>query len=154
MHGPGRPFGVLGAYSTRQQLFSGDDVHFLQAIANVLGAALERRRTEEALAAEASFLRVQTAVAQAALSTLNPDLLGSRLLEVIGQTQGYAYGHLFRVVEDEATAIISASFGDKAGQFLGFRQLLNDQQSLTAMAIPASCWSASGVSPHRRGAST
>jgi PAS domain S-box-containing protein len=135
MHGPGRPFGVLGAHSTRQQLFSADDVHFLQAIANVLGAALERRRAEEALAAEASFLRVQTAVAQAALSTLNPDLLGLRLLEVIGQTQRYAYGHLFRVGEDESTAVISASFGDKAGQFLGFRQPLGDQGSLTATAI-------------------
>jgi PAS domain S-box-containing protein len=135
MHGPGRPFGVLGAYSTRQQMFSADDVHFLQAMANVLGAALERRRAEEALAAEASFLRVQTAVAQVALSTLNPDLLGSRLLEVIGQTQGYTYGHLFRVVEDDSSAIISASFGDKAGQFLGFRQPLGDQHSLAATAI-------------------
>ena len=135
MHGPGRPFGVLGAHSTRQQMFSADDVHFLQAIANVLGAALERRRAEEALAAEASFLRVQTAVAQAALSTLNSNLLGSRLLEVIGQTQGYAYGHLFRVAEDESTAVISASFGDKAEQFLGFRQPLSDQHSLTATAI-------------------
>jgi PAS domain S-box-containing protein len=135
MHGPGRPFGVLGAHSTRHQRFSTDDVHFLQAIANVLGAALERRRAEEVLAGEAAFLRVQTAVAQAALSTLNPNLLGLRLLEVIGQTQGYAYGHLFRVGEDEVTAVISASFGDKAGQFLGFRQLLDDEASLTATAI-------------------
>ena len=135
MHGPGRPFGVLGAYSTKQQMFSADDVHFLQAIANVLGAALERRRAEEALAGEASFLRVQTAVGQAALSTLNPNLLGLRLLEVIGQTQGYAYGHLFRVGEDESTAVISASFGDKAGQFLGFRQPSATRDSLTATAI-------------------
>jgi PAS domain S-box-containing protein len=138
LHGPGRPYGVLGAYSTRQQRFSADDLHFLQAIANVLGAALERRRTDEALAAEASFLRVQTAVAQAALSTLNPTLLGSRLLEVIGQTQGYAYGHLFRVEEGESTAVISASFGDKAEQFLGFRQPLDDQHSLTATVIRTS----------------
>jgi hypothetical protein len=112
----------LGAHNTRRQMFSADDVHFLQAIANVLGAALERRGAEEALAAEASFLRVQMAVAQAALSTLNPNLLGSRLLDVIGQTQGYAYGHLFRVGEDESAAVIIASFGDKAERFLGFRQ--------------------------------
>ncbi len=135
IHGPGRPFGVLCVHSTRQQMFSADDVHFLQAIANVLGVALERRRAEEALGAEASFLRVQTAVAQAALSTLNPNLLGSRLLEVIGQTQGYAHGHLFRVREDESVAVISASFGDKSKQFLGFRQPISDQHSLTATAI-------------------
>jgi PAS domain S-box-containing protein len=135
IHGQGRPLGILGAHSTRRQMFRADDVHFLQAIANVLGAGLERRGAEEALAAEASFLRVQTAVAQAALSTLNPTLLGSRLLEVIGQTQGYAYGHLFRVGEDESAAVITASFGDKAEQFLDFRQPLSDQYSLTATAI-------------------
>jgi PAS domain S-box-containing protein len=133
--GPGRPFGVLGAYSTRRQRFSADDVHFLQAIANVLGTVLERKGVEEALAAEASFLRAQTAVARAALSTLDPNLLGSRLLEAIGQTQGYAYGHLFRVGEDESAALISASFGDKAEGLLGFRQPLSDQHSLVATVI-------------------
>ena len=135
IHGQGRPFGVLGAHSTGQQMFGADDVHFLQAIANVLGTALERKAAEEAVAAEAAFLRVQTAVAQAALSTLNPNLLGSRLLEVIGQTQGYAHGFLFRVGDDASVAVISASFGDKAQRFLGFRQPLNDRHSLTATAI-------------------
>jgi GAF domain-containing protein len=43
IHGPDLPFGVLGAYSTKRQLFSADDVHFLQAIANVLGTVLERK---------------------------------------------------------------------------------------------------------------
>jgi PAS domain S-box-containing protein len=135
IHGQGRPLGVLGAHSIRRQVFTDDDVYFLQAIANVLGTALERKGAEEALAAEASFLRVQTAVAQAALSTLNLDLLGERLLQVIGQTQGYAYGHLFRVGEDESAAIISASFGEKAEQFLGFRQPLSDHHSLTATVV-------------------
>jgi GAF domain-containing protein len=135
IHGPGHPFGVLAAYSITRQRFGADDVHFLQAIANVLGAVLERKGVEEARAAEASFLRAQTAVARAALSTLDPNLLGSRLLDAIGQTQGYAYGHLFRVGEDESAALISASFGDKAGEFLGFRQPLGDQHSLVATAI-------------------
>ncbi len=45
--GPVQPFGVLGAYSTRQRSFNADDVHFLQAVANVLAAAIERRRAEE-----------------------------------------------------------------------------------------------------------
>lgn len=45
----GRHWGVLGAYSDRRRQFGPDDVHFLQALANVLAGAIERSRAEEAL---------------------------------------------------------------------------------------------------------
>lgn len=44
--GPHRPYGVLGAHTTARRHFSPDDSHFLQGIANVLAAAIERRRTD------------------------------------------------------------------------------------------------------------
>jgi PAS domain S-box-containing protein len=47
--GRDRAWGVLGAHATHRRTFSEDDVHFLQAIANVLAEAIERRRAEEAL---------------------------------------------------------------------------------------------------------
>jgi PAS domain S-box-containing protein len=43
----GRHFGVIGVYSASLRRFSGDDVHFLRALANVLGLAVERSRHEE-----------------------------------------------------------------------------------------------------------
>lgn len=43
------PFGVLGVYSTRRRDFIQDDIHFLQAIANVLAEAITRKRVEESL---------------------------------------------------------------------------------------------------------
>ena len=43
----GRHFGVIGVHSRARQRFSPDDVHFLQALANVLGAASERARHDE-----------------------------------------------------------------------------------------------------------
>ncbi len=46
---PGRPFGVLGAAATAQRAFTQDDVHFLQAVAHILGAAIERDRSDRAL---------------------------------------------------------------------------------------------------------
>ncbi|BAZ37860.1 multi-sensor signal transduction histidine kinase [Calothrix sp. NIES-4101] len=49
IHGKERPFGVLGAYGTTPRDFSRDEIYFLQAIANVLAAAIERRFTEERL---------------------------------------------------------------------------------------------------------
>jgi diguanylate cyclase (GGDEF)-like protein len=45
--GKGQPYGVLGAGSRKQHDFSQEDVNFMQAIANVLANAIERRRTEE-----------------------------------------------------------------------------------------------------------
>src|SRR5829696_688744 len=44
-----RPFGVLGAHAKERRIFSGDDVNFLQAVANVLAAAIERSLAEQAL---------------------------------------------------------------------------------------------------------
>lgn len=44
----GRPnsYGVLGAHTGEQRAFSIDDVHFLQAVANVIGAAVKRNDAE------------------------------------------------------------------------------------------------------------
>jgi GAF domain-containing protein len=47
IHGREQPFGVLGADTTKQRTFTEDDVSFLQAVANVLATAIERRRSEE-----------------------------------------------------------------------------------------------------------
>jgi GAF domain-containing protein len=37
---------VLGVYTTRPREFSGDDVHFLMAVATVLALAVERKNSE------------------------------------------------------------------------------------------------------------
>lgn len=44
-----RPFGILGAHTTRPRRFTEDDIHFVQATANVLSAAIARTRWEEDL---------------------------------------------------------------------------------------------------------
>ena len=47
IHGLGRPFGVLGVYTTTPRRFSPDDVQFLESVANVLAATIERQRLDE-----------------------------------------------------------------------------------------------------------
>lgn len=49
IQGRDRPFGVLGAHTKRNRKFTEDDVHFLQAAANALAAAIERDRAEREL---------------------------------------------------------------------------------------------------------
>ncbi len=49
VHGQTEPYGVLAAYSTERHQFDLEDLHFLQAIANVLAAAIDRQNRERAL---------------------------------------------------------------------------------------------------------
>jgi PAS domain S-box-containing protein len=49
IHGQEEPFGVLSAYTREHGTFSEDDVDFLQAVANVLAMAIERRQAQEKL---------------------------------------------------------------------------------------------------------
>jgi PAS domain S-box-containing protein len=61
IHGQGRPFGVLGAHTTRPRPFTRNDVHFLQAVANVLAVAIQRKTSEDALARQSQELAAYTA---------------------------------------------------------------------------------------------
>jgi signal transduction histidine kinase len=47
LYGRERPFGVLGAHTTWRRLFTEEEVHFAQIVANVLSAALERHWLEQ-----------------------------------------------------------------------------------------------------------
>jgi GAF domain-containing protein len=44
--GETKPFGVLSADTSRKRQFTQDDIYFLQAVANVLAAAIERKQAE------------------------------------------------------------------------------------------------------------
>jgi PAS domain S-box-containing protein len=43
-----RPFGILGAHTDRPGMFTQDDIHFLQAVAHILGTTIDRDRAETA----------------------------------------------------------------------------------------------------------
>ncbi len=45
--GDPQSFGLIGAHSRQPRRFTPDDIYFLQSIANVLAAAIQRKRTEE-----------------------------------------------------------------------------------------------------------
>jgi two-component sensor histidine kinase len=46
VRGQAQAYGVLGVYTTNHRRFTEDDLHFLQAIANILAATIERSRSE------------------------------------------------------------------------------------------------------------
>ena len=74
IHGRGKPYGILGAHTRRLRSFTGDDVHFLQSVADALAAAIERRVLEEELLSASS--REQQRIGQDLHDSLCQQLAG------------------------------------------------------------------------------
>ncbi len=110
IHGKDRPFGILGAHTTARRKFTEDDVHFLQAVSNVLAAAIERSKAEEAVAAEKERLTVtlrsigdgvittDTAGKIVLINKVAEELTGWRQEEAVGRP----LSEVFRVVDDNS----------------------------------------------------
>ena len=69
-----RIYGVMSAYTRKKQIFSLDDINFVQAIANVLSAAFERQQTEQALRKGKEELELSVAERTAQLIKINQQL--------------------------------------------------------------------------------
>ena len=98
IQGRQRPFGVLGAHATRPRAFTRDDVSFLQSLANVLGAVLERDRAETQLQLREERFRALVERSSDAIALLNsvgmihyagsstPRVLGYEPAESVGES--------------------------------------------------------------------
>lgn len=71
--GRDHPYGALGVFTRSRRAFNRDDVHYLQSVANVLAASIQRRRDE----AELASVRDQLAIQLADMTRLHA--LGARL---------------------------------------------------------------------------
>jgi PAS domain S-box-containing protein len=98
IHGKDRPFGILGAYSTRPREFSTPEVLFVQAIAHVLATSIERALAEAAMRRSEEHFRSLIENASDIVTILSDDgtfryvspsverLLGHRANELLGLT--------------------------------------------------------------------
>jgi PAS domain S-box-containing protein len=87
-----RPFGVLAAFTSRRGRFTHDDVNFLQAVANILAAAVERQRVEAELRASRDELSTIVAGIDEGITVQGPD---GRLIyanDTAARLSGYATG--------------------------------------------------------------
>jgi PAS domain S-box-containing protein len=113
IHGRGKPYGILGAHTKRQRAFTGDDVHFLQSVGDVLAAAIERRLLEEELLNASS--REQQRIGQDLHDSLCQQLAGiefqnSVLVQQLAktpqtQTEAARIGELIRNATKQARAL-------------------------------------------------
>jgi phosphoserine phosphatase RsbU/P len=77
IHGITAPFGLLGVYSGDPRGFTDDEVHFVQSVANVLGAAVDRRRAEQEV--QGSELRLRLALESGRLGTWEWDAVTGKV---------------------------------------------------------------------------
>ncbi|MEX2542763.1 MAG: ATP-binding protein [Trueperaceae bacterium] len=67
-------YGVLGTHSRQRRPFSSNDIHFIQGVANVLGAAVERRHFEDRLTAAHDDLERRVEERTGELTSANEEL--------------------------------------------------------------------------------
>jgi PAS domain S-box-containing protein len=89
IHGASEPFGVLIAETTRKRTFVPDDIHFLQAVANVLATAIDRKHAEEQLQANRAELGFARRIQQKLFPTSVPEVAG---LDIGGASFGFDIG--------------------------------------------------------------
>jgi PAS domain S-box-containing protein len=102
-------FGVLGAHSGRRRDFTTDDINFLQAVANVLAAAIERQRTETLLETEKERLAVTLQSIGDGVITTDTDgriVLMNRVAQnLTGWSEQAAFGkplpEVFRIIHEK-----------------------------------------------------
>jgi signal transduction histidine kinase len=68
------PFGVLSVHTASHRIFTQDDIHFLQAVANVLATAIAHKRTQQALQEAHDQLEVRVKERTADLQMANEEL--------------------------------------------------------------------------------
>jgi PAS domain S-box-containing protein len=72
--GQPQPFGVLGIHSTQPRPFTQDDVHFLQAAANILAETIQRQRSNETLQQQSAALAQANRLKDEFLATISHEL--------------------------------------------------------------------------------
>ena len=86
--GEGQPYGVLEVDSDTQGEFSEHDTDFLQAVANLLGLAIERRQADEALRRMNETLEQRVEAEVAERRQAEEALHQARKMEAVGQLTG------------------------------------------------------------------
>ena len=69
-----QPFGALEAHTTREYSFTQDDIHFLQAAANILAEAIQRQKARETLQRQSEELLVANRLKDEFLATISHEL--------------------------------------------------------------------------------
>jgi two-component system, LuxR family, sensor kinase FixL len=108
-----RPFGVLGAHTLKRRKFKNEDVHFLESVAHILSAAIQRGTSESAIQKSEAWLRNLVATTQDAVVSIDrrgcvvlfnqsaERIFGYRAEEIIGRKVNTLMAEPYAAEHDE-----------------------------------------------------
>ena len=108
-----RPFGVLGAHTSKRRKFKSEDVHFLESVAHILSAAIQRVTAESAVQKSEAWLRNLVATTQDAVVSIDrrgcvvlfnqsaERIFGYRAEEIIGRKVNMLMGEPYTTEHDQ-----------------------------------------------------
>ena len=99
------PYGALGAHSRHRRVFTSDEVNFLQAVAGVLGMAIERRRAEERLRRVNRAHRALSTSNEALVRATDESALLQQICRIIVEDAGYRLCWVGYAEEDPARTV-------------------------------------------------
>jgi two-component system, LuxR family, sensor kinase FixL len=149
IHGRCKPCGVLGAYTSKRRKFTSDDIHFIQSVANVLAAVIDRRQLEEELLAISG--REQQRIGQDLHDGLCQQLVGiefrnSVLVEQLAnedaKTEATMIGELIRNATRQARLLakgLSPVHLDAAGLMSALHELTSNASKLFNVSCRFDC---------------
>ena len=82
------PYGALGVHTRRRRTFTKDEVNFLQAVANVLGSAIERQRAEAQLRRTNQTQRALSKCNEALIRSTDESTLLQEICDIVGRRSG------------------------------------------------------------------
>lgn len=108
-----RPFGVLGAHTSKRRKFKNEDAHFLESVAHILSAAIQRGTSESAIQKSEAWLRNLVATTQDAVVSIDrrgcivlfnqsaERIFGYRAEEIIGRKVNTLMAEPYAAEHDE-----------------------------------------------------
>jgi PAS domain S-box-containing protein len=121
-----RPFGVLGAHTTRKRNFSVDDINFIQAVANVLAGAINRKRYEEALKESELRFRTQYKATPVATYTWRNTGQDFELIDYNDAAEEFTNGHIVEFLGRSVTDM----YAHAPDVLEDFKRCFNEQQAI------------------------
>jgi PAS domain S-box-containing protein len=102
---PEGPYGALGAHSRRLRTFTQDEVDFLQAVANVLGSAIQRQRFEQRLQRSNRALLALSNCNQALIHATDEASLLQQVCKIVVEAAGYRLCWVGYAERDETQSV-------------------------------------------------
>lgn len=99
------PYGVLGTHTRQRRSFTNDEVNFLQAVAHVLGTAIERQRSEEQLRRTNRALVALSAGNQALIRATDETALLQQICQIAVEKAGYRFCWVGYAEQDAAKTV-------------------------------------------------